>query len=138
MEWVTLWNANCDASRPRKKIDLLHELDVWERTQGARVSSSNSGINPASQILHKDFDGAGWAAKHDISFQNLIASARKNLAGATIQPARTDDAVGDGEQSFEEALASANVPLPKVVTTDTITNDQFPNLVNQASTNENE
>ena len=137
-EWVTLWNANCDASRPRKKIDLLHELDVWERTQGARVPSSNSGINPASQILHKDFDGAGWAAKHDVSFQNLIASARKNLPGVIRQPAQASDAVGDDEQSSEGVLASPDRPLPNGITEDTTTNDQFPNLVNRASANENE
>jgi E3 ubiquitin-protein ligase RAD18 len=137
-EWVTLWNANCDASRPRKKIDLLHELDVWERTQGARVPSSNGGINPASQILHKDFDGAGWAAKHDVSFQNLIASARKNLPGVIRQPAQASDAVGDDEQSSEGVLASPDRPLPNGITEDTTTNDQFPNLVNRASANENE
>lgn len=136
-EWVTLWNANCDASRPRKKNDLLHELDVWERTQGARVLSSNSGINPANQILHKDFDGAGWAAKHDVSFQNLIASARKNLAAAIKQPAQAGDAVGDDEQISEGALASPDMPLPNGTTAGTITNVQIPNLVNQASTNKN-
>jgi E3 ubiquitin-protein ligase RAD18 len=134
-EWVTLWNANCDASRPRKKNDLLHELDAWERTQGARVPSSNSSINPANQILHKDFDGAGWAAKHDVSFQNLIASARMNLAGATKQPAQNGNLVGDDEQSSEGVLASSNVPLPKGITADTTTNDQFPKL-SQPSINE--
>jgi E3 ubiquitin-protein ligase RAD18 len=122
-EWVTLWNANCDASRPRKKIDLLHELDTWERTQGARVPSSNSGINTANQILHKDFDGAGWAAKHDLSFQNLIASARKNLAGATRQTAQTGDAVGRDEQVSEGVLASPGVPPPNGITPGTATND---------------
>lgn len=134
-EWVTLWNANCDASRPRKKIDLLHELDVWERTQGARVPSSNSGINPANQILHKDFDGAGWAAKHDLSFQNLIASARKNLAGATSQPAQTSDTNEDNEQS-SEALATPVMSQPKGITADPVTNDQSPNLLDQTARSE--
>lgn len=78
-EWVTLWNANCDSSNPRRKTDLLHELDLWERTQNARIHSSSSGLTTGSQLLQKDFDGPGWAAKHDQSFQDLIASARKKL-----------------------------------------------------------
>jgi len=29
--------------------------------------------------MRKDFDGAAWGAKHDQSFQDLIANARKNI-----------------------------------------------------------
>jgi hypothetical protein len=92
-EWVTLWNANCDASRPRKKVELLHELDLWERTQGGRAPSSSGGITTGSHLLHKDFDGDGWRAKHDQSFQDLILKARKNLGGREnkTQPARKSD-----------------------------------------------
>src|SRR5438045_3287776 len=78
-EWVTLWNANCDASKPRKKVDLLRDLETWERTQGGRAAAANSGLNTGSQLLHKDFDNVGWATKHDQSFQELIANARKSL-----------------------------------------------------------
>jgi E3 ubiquitin-protein ligase RAD18 len=134
-EWVTLWNANCDASRPRKKVDLLHELDVWERTQGARVSSSHSGISSASQILHKDFDGASWAAKHDLSFQNLIASARKNLAG-TSQPIQMSN-TGESNEHFPEALATPIMPLPMAITSSTLKDDPTPDLSNQTIKNEN-
>jgi E3 ubiquitin-protein ligase RAD18 len=35
-------------------------------------------IQTAAAIKDKDFDGAAWAAKHDSSFRDLIASARKN------------------------------------------------------------
>ena len=108
-EWVTLWNSNCDSSRPRKKIDLLRELDVWERTQG--VPSSSSAINPAGHLLHKDFDSPGWATKHDLSFQNLIASARRNLEGVKRKPVEISDiGPGDGEAS-EESLATSVMPL---------------------------
>ncbi|RYC54542.1 hypothetical protein CHU98_g11661, partial [Xylaria longipes] len=31
-EWVMIWNANCDSQRPRRRTELLHDLDVWERT----------------------------------------------------------------------------------------------------------
>jgi E3 ubiquitin-protein ligase RAD18 len=79
IEWVTLWNANCDASRPRKKPDLLRDLDTWERTQGMKASSLSGGADAGSQILNKDFDSAGWATTHDKSFQELIANARRSI-----------------------------------------------------------
>jgi hypothetical protein len=79
IEWVTLWNANCDSSKPRKKSELLNELDVWEKTQGMRAPYLSSSLNTGSQVLSKDFDGAGWAAKHGQSFRDLIAAARRGV-----------------------------------------------------------
>ncbi|KAF4584213.1 DNA repair protein rad18 [Ophiocordyceps camponoti-floridani] len=77
-EWLTLWNANCDASRPKKRSLLLQDLELWERTQGA-----NARVVSAAAVKDKDFDTLGWAAKHDSSFKSLIASARKSKAEAT-------------------------------------------------------
>ncbi|KAL7927341.1 hypothetical protein ACQKWADRAFT_758 [Trichoderma austrokoningii] len=77
-EWLTLWNANCDAVIPKKRSELLHDLDTWERTQGGRAPTTGRAIQTAAAIKDKDFDGAAWAAKHDSSFRDLIASARRN------------------------------------------------------------
>lgn len=77
-EWVTLWNANCDATKPKKRGELLHDLDIWERTQGGRAPVTGRAAQNAAIIKDKDFDGAAWAAKHDDSFKDLIASARKS------------------------------------------------------------
>jgi len=77
-EWMTLWNANCDSLQPKKKSELLRELDSWERTQGAFASTSSKAANLGAQIRAKDFDGAAWASKHDDSFKDLIAQARKS------------------------------------------------------------
>lgn len=137
-EWITIWNANCDASHPRKKAELLHELDAWERTHGIRAPSSNGVTNPASQIIHKDFDGAGWAAKHDLSFQNLIANARKNLskAGPQKQMAETCDTAADAEEKSEGVLAHRVITPLNSTTTATITNNQAPSHFQQESTYE--
>ncbi|SLM33998.1 dna repair protein [Lasallia pustulata] len=75
-EWVNLWNANCDSSKPRTKRELLHELDSWERSQGGLASSLVGGVNSGSSIMKKDFDGSAWAANHNEDFQRLIAKAR--------------------------------------------------------------
>ena len=72
-EWVTLWNANCDATKPKTKGELKRDLEMWERTQGGRASISTAG----AQIRDKDFDGAAWSSKHDDSFRQLIANARR-------------------------------------------------------------
>ncbi|KAJ9149075.1 Postreplication repair E3 ubiquitin-protein ligase rad18 [Pleurostoma richardsiae] len=81
-EWITLWNANCDSDRPKRKHELLHDLDVWERTQGAKAQTQSRSANLGAQIKDKDFDGAAWAAKHEDSFKDLIAAARKSRAQA--------------------------------------------------------
>lgn len=75
-EWLNLWNANCDATRPRRKADLLQDLAIWERTQGIRAPSRGSS-DSGSQISNKDFDAAGWSMKHDQSYQQLITNAQR-------------------------------------------------------------
>ncbi|KAJ6443126.1 phospho-2-dehydro-3-deoxyheptonate aldolase [Purpureocillium lavendulum] len=81
-EWLTLWNANCDAAQPKKRSELLQDLEIWERTQGGRAPTSGRSIQTAAAIKDKDFDGTAWAAKHDSSFRDLIANARKSRAAA--------------------------------------------------------
>ena len=74
---MNLWNANCDSSKPRPKRELLHELDVWERSQGGHASNAVGGVNGANLVMKKDFDGSAWAANHNEDFQRLIAKARQ-------------------------------------------------------------
>ncbi|CAG8949316.1 hypothetical protein HYFRA_00004942 [Hymenoscyphus fraxineus] len=73
-EWVTLWNANCDATHPKSKAELRGELDVWERTQGAHASQMNSS---GAQIRSKDFDREAWSNRNDDTFKQLIAQAKQ-------------------------------------------------------------
>jgi E3 ubiquitin-protein ligase RAD18 len=79
-EWVTLWNANCDATRPKTKAELKKELDTWERAQGKPSSSQGS------QIKDKDFDGKGWSTTHDADFKSLIAKARAKVPPKSEPP----------------------------------------------------
>jgi E3 ubiquitin-protein ligase RAD18 len=84
-EWVTLWNSNCDARIPKEKSDLKRELEVWERTLGGRAQASCS-MDPGAQIKDKNFDGKAWATKHDDSFRDLIANARRKLPAKPVVP----------------------------------------------------
>ncbi|KAI5457193.1 hypothetical protein BGZ63DRAFT_320002, partial [Mariannaea sp. PMI_226] len=77
-EWLTIWNANCDSARPRKRSELVHDLDVWERTQGGRVPTMGRLAQNEPMVKDKEFDGAAWGAKHSSSFQDLIANAMKS------------------------------------------------------------
>ncbi|KAK8009858.1 hypothetical protein PG990_008823 [Apiospora arundinis] len=88
-EWITIWNANCDSLHPKRKYELLQELDVWERTLGTRAPTSSRSIHQGAQIKDKEFDHAAWSAKHDSSFQDLVASARRTRAQA-LQKAKPD------------------------------------------------
>ncbi|KAI1266993.1 DNA repair protein rad18 [Xylariaceae sp. FL1019] len=94
-EWVMMWNANCDSQRPRRRAELLHDLDVWERTFGSRAPTTSYASTTGAQIKDKDFDGTAWAAKHDISFRDLIANARKSRTQAN----KPGD--GDGDRGNE-------------------------------------
>lgn len=85
-EWMTVWNANCDALHPRKKGELLQDLNIWENTLGSRAPTASRSINLGAQIKDKDFDHQAWSTQHDSSFRDLIANARKNVAKTKQQP----------------------------------------------------
>ncbi|KAL7958286.1 hypothetical protein V8C34DRAFT_283476 [Trichoderma compactum] len=98
-EWLTLWNANCDAAVPKKRSELLHDLEGWERTQGGRAPTTGRAIQTAAVIKDKEFDGAAWAAKHETSFKDLIASARKSRLEAKKKTEEAEQVTGDQAQS---------------------------------------
>ncbi|MCJ1394910.1 E3 ubiquitin-protein ligase rad18 [Xylographa bjoerkii] len=89
-EWVNLWNANCDSSKPRSKRELLHDLDVWERTQGGSAPMASNSSSSTNAVMAKDFDGAAWSASHGDDFQKLIAQARQKPAGTTVGATNDD------------------------------------------------
>ncbi|KAI1497877.1 hypothetical protein F5X99DRAFT_395479 [Biscogniauxia marginata] len=121
-EWVTIWNANCDSLRPRRKADLLHDLDIWERTLGMRAPTLSRSAVLGAQIKDKDFDGAAWAAKHDSSFKDLIASARRNKAQAQTQGKEIDqnpEEDKEGKTAPSGGAQMAGLPPPKATSPDT-------------------
>lgn len=99
-EWITIWNANCDAAKPKRRNELLHDLDVWERTQGGKAPTMGKAVQNAIIIKDKEFDGAAWASKHDTSFKDLIANARKSRLEAKKK----------AEEGKDEATESAAQP----------------------------
>lgn len=72
-------NANRDSSRPRTKREMLQELEVWDRTQGRRISKVPGESSSANLIMSKEFDGAAWGLCHNNDFQQLISDARRKL-----------------------------------------------------------
>ncbi|KAM0474877.1 hypothetical protein ACHAPX_007398 [Trichoderma viride] len=123
-EWLTLWNANCDAATPKKRSELLHDLDVWERTQGGRAPTTGRVIQTAAAIKDKDFDGAAWAVKHDSSFRDLIASARKNGDKAKSQSEKEED-----KSTIDQPQSSTSQPPDLMV----ISSSQPPASSNSAA-----
>lgn len=104
-EWMTLWNANCDAAKPKKRNELLRDLDVWERTQGGRAQTSGKSAQNAAIIKDKDFDGAAWAARHESSFKDLVASARQSRSAAAKKKAEDQQASTGDETPQQEQNA---------------------------------
>lgn len=94
-EWVNLWNANCDSSKPRSKREILQDLDIWERSQGTLAPSSSG---PGSSLMKKDFDGNAWAASHNSSFRQLIEDAKRKKGPQTsIHNGESDHSNPEGE-----------------------------------------
>ncbi|KAI1383682.1 DNA repair protein rad18 [Hypoxylon trugodes] len=113
-EWTTIWNANCDSQYPRRKAELLHDLDTWERTVGAKAPTSSKSFVVGAQIKDKDFDGAAWAAKHDNSFKDLIANARRNKAFVERGTNKLDEAAptnGIKSNSGDEPTPQADTEM---------------------------
>jgi E3 ubiquitin-protein ligase RAD18 len=106
-EWVMIWNANCDSQRPRRRAELLHDLDVWERTLGSRAPMTSRSAATGAQIRDKDFDGAAWATKHDTSFKDLIANARRTRSQAQKPAALTKEREEKVENRIPDATSAS-------------------------------
>ncbi len=109
-EWIMLWNANCDSAHPKKRSELLQDLDAWERTMGSRAPASSRAINMGAQIKDKDFDGSAWAAKHDTSFKDLIANARKSRRQAEEKAEATATETKEEDEKADDAKSAARDP----------------------------
>lgn len=109
-EWVNLWNANCDSSRPRSKRDLLQDLDVWERGQGGHAAKQGGSLGGGVSVMSKDFDGAGWAANHGDDFKHLISSARATRGGSNGETHTMTVESSKSHDTSEVFLASDQLP----------------------------
>ncbi|KUI55182.1 Postreplication repair E3 ubiquitin-protein ligase rad18 [Cytospora mali] len=114
-EWVMIWNANCDSSRPKSKTELLRDLDTWERTQGGHASMTSQSASLGAQIKDKEFDGAGWSAKHSDSFKDLIANARMSHQKAEQKPQEPSSTEGHHPLDVPLNNTSHEI-LPEVMT----------------------
>jgi len=110
IEWVNLWNANCDSHNPRTKRELLRDLDFWERTQGGKAPSNPGHLNG---IMQKDFDGARWASKNKDEFSRLIADARRKNNNNSNPTASSDTLEKiSGKSSHKSPSPSRAAPPP--------------------------
>lgn len=108
IEWINLWNANCDSSRPRSRKELLADLDRWEKTQGGRSKDAGAGTE-VNEVMKKDFDGAGWAKSHKSDFNELIANARRKR---DVPKAENATENGHDDRTTSPFRADEQAPAP--------------------------
>lgn len=113
-EWVNLWNANCDAKYPKSKRELLHELDIWERTQGGSAGQSSFASNNANTVMRKDFDASKWSEEHDSDFKRLIANARKRSDAQVRSTIPGASAAPERNPAPETTPVPATYPVPEM------------------------
>ncbi|KAK8231670.1 hypothetical protein HDK77DRAFT_68696 [Phyllosticta capitalensis] len=78
-EWINLWNANCDSTRPLSKRQLLSELQNWERSQGGGQSQGGLVGRGSGDVMDKEFQRDGWAETNKGQYDDLIAQARSRI-----------------------------------------------------------
>lgn len=117
-EWRTIWNANCDAVKPRPRAQLVHDLEVWERTQGGRTPAMSRLGQNAPLVKDKDFDGDAWATKYNSSFKDLVANARRSRLPKqepkSAESGQERDEVSAGVSSYEQKESDVPVISPEI------------------------
>ena len=119
-EWMNLWNANCDSSKPRSKRELLRDLDTWERTLGRQEQKGT-----ADGVMVKDFDRDGWVRNQKGEFDDLIKRAREGRKKAV-------EAGEEQEQEQEQEKKEGNGRTDDVYPAKDATMDDVPPLAGAA------
>jgi len=129
-EWVNLWNANCDSTRPKGKRELLHELDVWEKSQngiigrGGGIDLMNSGsvggggtigATNGNGIMKKDFDAAAYSKSNNDEFGRLIALARQKAGKKRAEEkSSTETETGKDDENHVDSKPGTDIQMNKV------------------------
>lgn len=85
---MNLWNANCDSRNPKSKQTLLRDLEVWEKTQGGRASTTPVNVNlqvsgsTDSAKTDQNANDQAMSARDVDTFRTLIAQAKQRKAAA--------------------------------------------------------
>lgn len=105
-EWTTIWNANCDSARPKRKADLLHDLDIWERTVGAGGNGGGGGGGGMSSGGGGSMMGSRGGAAATLTSRSIVAA---NQQAALIKDKDFDGAAWSAKHStsFQDLIANA-------------------------------
>ncbi|KAF9965431.1 E3 ubiquitin-protein ligase rad18 [Mortierella alpina] len=74
-EYVTIFNANCDASRPRPVSELMKAMDAWERAYELDITAKEE----AKQAQRRVQDQEQWRRKQEMAQQAKEAALSATL-----------------------------------------------------------
>lgn len=86
-EWINIWNANCDALRPRSMKELGRELRLWEEQQlhlppPNQQQGTQLGAPAQAQPGKKSFEDArAYSKQQNETFKALARKARQAASG---------------------------------------------------------
>ncbi|KAF9573131.1 E3 ubiquitin-protein ligase rad18 [Mortierella alpina] len=81
-EYVTIFNANCDASRPRPVSELMKAMDAWERAYELDVTAKEE----AKQAQRRVQDQEQWRRKQEMAQKAKEAATSANLQPSAVAP----------------------------------------------------
>ena len=96
------WLRRAFGDRGRLAVELLRELDVWERTQGSLAPTHTRAALSGAQIKDKNFDRVGWMAKYRDMFRELTEQARASMERAKKGAEEKKEGSAPAQSTVEE------------------------------------
>jgi hypothetical protein len=118
-EWITLWNANCDARRPKPKAVLLRDLDAAMRNKllveasSSASGSSNNSSGGSKKRKYTAESARAYSKRENNTFKELAKRARASFQKKGQQEEEKDkeqqEAKEETKEQQEETIADDKI-----------------------------
>lgn len=91
-EWINLWNANCDARQPRRRAELLHDLQM------APLSDPHG-----TKRKYTAEDARSYSQKENDTFRQLAKRAKASLKKKVLLQNKNNETINEEELNHTES-----------------------------------
>ncbi|KAF9292366.1 E3 ubiquitin-protein ligase rad18 [Mortierella alpina] len=101
-EYVTIFNANCDASRPRPISELMKAMDAWERAYELDMSAKEE----AKQAQRRVQDQEQWRRKQEQAKEAAMSATAPPCAAPSTENSHIPSSTPPGSSSSQPSSQS--------------------------------